>query len=130
MSDNWDQWDYFRRVARPLYAVAPDGRGADDPLKSFIAILVLGVFAAIGILGWQIYGYLRQGEWPALSVIAALQWLNIEWARSPRDWLGLHNLLDAMPLSLVVFFSGVVPISLWLWRNGREESKQPVDWGG
>ncbi len=114
----------------PFHRAASGNRRAREPLDYLVLIFLLGLFAAIGILGWQVYCYLRYGEWPALSMIALLQWLNIGWASSPRDWVGLRNLLDAIPLSMFALLSGVVPVGVWLWWDERAETKQPVEWGG
>jgi len=73
-----------------------------DAIWENVAILTLMplIFAGPAILSWQIYKYLRIGSWPSLSVVDALTWCNVKWATTPADWLGLHQSLEWMPLSL------------------------------
>jgi hypothetical protein len=61
----------------------------------------------VPILGWQAYGYLRHGVWQPISTIDALRYMNMKWAISPTDWLGLYRFLDWMPLSLLSLITGV-----------------------
>lgn len=93
-------------------------------------VFVLSVLAAVGILGWQAYSHLRIGSWPALSVVTLLEWLKIDWAHSPRDWIGLHALLAALPLSLVALATGVAAVVFWLRIGKREDAGDQGDWGG
>jgi hypothetical protein len=125
MSGNWDKWYYFKRYyfkreSRPSYTSSANNL---SPVDIFMRILGAGIVAAIGILGWQVYTYLKLGIWQSLSVITALLWLNIDWARSPHDWLGVYKVLDGMPLSLAAFLIGVAPIGVWLWWDERSRLK-------
>lgn len=120
MSGKWDKWYYFKAESRrPASSESSD----TSPLDVLIPVLGLGVLTAIGIMGWQIYAYLKFGEWPSLSVITILSWCNIEWARSPSDWVGVHKTLNAFPLSLASFVIGIAPVSLWLWWDKRPKTK-------
>ena len=129
MNDSGNQWHYFKRASRPRHDTAPGDSGRTELFGYLVAIFLLGCLAAAGILGWQIYGYLRYGTWPALSVIGVLQWLNLDWARSPRDWTGLHEFLDALPVSVVAFVGGIFPVGIWLSQDGRSGTQRPLDWG-
>ncbi len=120
MSGKWDRWYYFKPESQRLASSELSDTSALDIL---IPILGLGVLTAIGIVGWQIYSYLKLGEWPSLSVISVLSWCNIEWARSPSDWVGVHRILNEFPLSLASFFAGIAPIALWLWWDERFKAK-------
>jgi hypothetical protein len=77
------------------------------------AIVVAGVAMASGFLSgagvfiYQSYMWLRFSEWQPFSAITLLKWLNVPWAIRPEDWLGLHKLLDGLPLSLTLFVLGV-----------------------
>jgi hypothetical protein len=62
------------------------------------------------VLGWQVYGYLRFGVWPQVSVITLLGWLNVPWANYPTDWRGVHILLMKTPLFVVLFLFGAFSI--------------------
>ena len=81
-----------------------------DVHDTFVAVAVfLWILTPIGILGWQVYGYLRYAVWNSLSVIDALRWLGSKWALStPTDWTGLYSILNWTPLSVGVFVLGVL----------------------
>ena len=129
MPDGWDRWYSFGGESPPPHAAASGQPRRSEPLHYLVPILLIGFAAAIGIIGWQGYSYLRFGQWPALSIVAVLQWLQIDWARSPRDWMGLHELLDAIPLSLAAFVAGIVPLSVWYRSNEHVDPTKPNDWG-
>ena len=38
----------------------------------------LGALVALGIVLWQIYIFLKSGQWLSLSVISALNWCQVE----------------------------------------------------
>ncbi len=120
MSGKWNRWYYFKAEPRRPQS---DGSSELSPLDILVPILGAGILATVGILVWQIYSYLRLGEWPSLSIITALHWLNVDWARSPHDWAGVHKVLDAMPLSLTAFVAGMAPIGVWLWWDDRSKAK-------
>ena len=120
MSGKWDRWYHFKAEPQRLHSA---GSGESSPLDILVPILVVVILATVGILVWQIYSYLRFGEWPSLSVITALLWLNVDWARSPRDWAGVHKALEAIPLSLTAFVAGMTPIGIWLWWDERSKAK-------
>ena len=75
-------------------------------------VLGLGLFGGLGMLGYQIYMYLRSGEWYSFSVITGLRWLNVQWAFYPKEWIGLYKILDDFPLSLGIFICGFIPLIL------------------
>lgn len=77
---------------------------------SILTWLVLAwFFTPIGVVGWQVYGYLRFGFWQSISVIDALRWTGNQWAVAPTDWVGLYGVLELLPLSAgVAFFGGLV----------------------
>jgi hypothetical protein len=62
--------------------------------------------AAPSILIWQAYYYLRHGVWQPISLIDALRYVNMKWAISPSDWIGLYHFLDWIPLSLLLLITG------------------------
>ncbi len=70
-----------------------------DAYDTFVTIaFFLWILTPLGILGWQIYGYLRYAVWNSLSVIDSLRWLGSEWASNPTDWTGLYSVLEWTPL--------------------------------
>lgn len=70
----------------------------------------IGYLAGIGILGWQCFSYLKFGQWPALSAIdVALRIIpdaSSDWLLYPDKWIGVHNMLKALPASLAVVIVG------------------------
>lgn len=76
----------------------------DDFIK-FIAAITL-IFGGLGVVGWQVYEFLRNNSWNPVSVVTALQWMKIQWALNPTDWIGLYNILQMVPLSLMMIVSG------------------------
>jgi hypothetical protein len=72
-------------------------------------ILIMGyILLPVGLVGWQIYHYLRHDIWNSVSVVSALQWSGVKWAIAPTDWLGLHRILEWMPLSLAFVVIGIL----------------------
>lgn len=81
---------------------------SDDGTAILAIVLLLSSF---GIVGWQIFDFLRDGEWVSISIITALVKFDIPWAIYPQDWLGLHKVLDVIPLSAALFVSGLIALS-------------------
>lgn len=77
---------------------------ADDKIQAATALSLL--LGGICVFGWQAYQYLRFNEWVPLSIISALEWMNIRWAVYPVDWIGLHGILKAIPLSITMLVVG------------------------
>jgi hypothetical protein len=71
--------------------------------------IAIGFLACFVILFRQCVKYLQIGEWPSLSVIDALHYFGSEWARAPDAWLGVHDLLDFMPMSFAAVLLGFAP---------------------
>lgn len=72
------------------------------------------VLAGICTFGYQVYSFLRLGEWEGMSIITALQWAKIEWAYLPHEWFGFYKVLDAAPLSLALILFGIIALVLGL----------------
>jgi len=89
-----------------------------DALCAIIAGLVAwlafvgGVVGGGGILVWQCFFYLREGAWPSRSALDAFYFLDPtmfgDWLMRPTSWLGVHDILRAMPASMTVFLVGMV----------------------
>ena len=65
---------------------------------------VLGLSATAGgiVFVWQIFGFLRFGVWESMSVITMLAYFGSSWAAFPINWLGVHSILNSIPLSLAL----------------------------
>lgn len=76
----------------------------------FAFVVFLGGFlGGPALFIYQVYFYLRFGEWSSFSLISVLSELDSRpghWALNPESWVGLHYILDFIPLSLVLFFTG------------------------
>ena len=86
----------------------------------------LGLFAAIGILGWQILDWLKTGDWQALTLMSALASIGVDWASTPQSWIGIHNLLKEIPLTVAAFWAWMIPAILlmllhnWIVRHNNQ----------
>ena len=77
--------------------------------------LGFSIMAPFGVLVYQIYWYLRIGEWEPLSVITGLRWMKVDWAFHPNEWIGLYKILNDMPLAFGIFIFTFFPLLLALW---------------
>ena len=69
-----------------------------------LANLVAGVFilSAIGVLGWEVYLWLREAQWPGLSVGDALAWIGITPSFvSIEGWVGVSQIVNAIYIWLL-----------------------------
>ncbi len=69
-----------------------------------LANLVAGVFflSAIGVLGWEVYLWLREAQWPELSVGDALAWIGITPSFvSIEGWVGVSKIVNAIYIWLL-----------------------------
>jgi hypothetical protein len=80
-------------------------------------ILRINSVAGIGIMAiglslfiWQVYSFLRFNIWNPISVLSFLGWIGIpeitQWVHLPTDWIGLHRILNQIPLNITLVFSG------------------------
>lgn len=77
-------------------------------------IPVAGFISSIGLILWQIFIYLRLGEWQPYTVITAMRYFNIEWASNPQSWFGIYKILNNFSLSAALFLTGIASIILWM----------------
>ncbi|MGD2141395.1 MAG: hypothetical protein PVH25_13430 [Burkholderiales bacterium] len=78
-----------------------------------------GLFGAFGIIGWQMLGWLRTGEWHTLTLTMGLATFGVKWAASPRSWIGIYNMLEHVPLSVAVFWAWMIPALLLMLLHNR-----------
>jgi len=67
------------------------------------AFWLLGFFAlllALLAIGAQIVFFLKTSSWLPVSIVKALAIYGVAWAKNPTDWLGLYDVLAAVPVSL------------------------------
>jgi hypothetical protein len=81
-----------------------------------IIVKIIGVIiilAGIGIVGFQIFIYLKNGEWIELPLLYLVTYGPnefVSWLYNPTSWLGLHKIiygaLKLIPLSLCLILVG------------------------
>lgn len=74
-----------------------------------LAIGPLFVTSGIGFFIYQIYSWLRNGEWVQYSLIWALSYVESiqSWSYYPTEWIGVHKILDIIPFSIFLIAIGV-----------------------
>lgn len=74
-----------------------------------LTVYPLGLLAtiAVGIPIWQVYSWIRTGEWFSISTIDFMKWADIGglWTWAPNDFVGLHQILDKMPFCFFLFIA-------------------------
>jgi hypothetical protein len=78
-----------------------------------------GLFAPVGIIGWQALGWLKTGAWPPISLTAGLASFGVQWASSPHSWIGIYNVLKHIPLTVAVFWACMIPALLLMLLHNR-----------
>lgn len=76
----------------------------------FGALLLL---AGMMLAGRQAWLWLRTGVWPTFSILDLIvattsNEKTLEWAAAPTDWMGLHRMLAAAPVSVLALILGAV----------------------
>lgn len=76
--------------------------------KDVLLFLSAGtIVGGIGVLIYQIIFWLSKGYWQGMSVLYPFyeKW---DWALYPNSWIGVHKILDNLPLWLgLVIFGGI-----------------------
>lgn len=89
----------------------------------------------LGLVGYQVYRWFRDGEWTHLGIVDGLHALLarccvadgdtgrlsalLHWLDTPADWLGLHKVLEVMPASLALFALSVAGNSVFIYCRDR-----------
>lgn len=82
---------------------------------------VLIAATGFGLVGFQIYTYLRTAFWEPMSLIDGLAYLGLGWAKDPKDWSGAWEMADKVPLSAVFILLGIYLSNSE--PKGRKEAK-------
>jgi hypothetical protein len=81
-----------------------------ENVATIIGLILFWVPAAWVIVR-QVWLYLRQGIWHPMSLLGALRVVigdqGNPWLVYPEEWIGLHAVLNWIPLSLVFFVLGL-----------------------
>ncbi|MEJ1381607.1 MAG: hypothetical protein RPT95_11710 [Candidatus Sedimenticola sp. (ex Thyasira tokunagai)] len=83
----------------------------------FNATGVFLIFAGIGLFGFQIFMYLKHGEWFELPLTILISFgpeKLVSWLSNPTSWQGLHKIIDGalelMPIPLFSVVAGSVMV--------------------
>lgn len=66
---------------------------------------LLIVLAGLGVLGLQLFDYLKTGRWNSVSTLSVVI-PHVSWLSDPQSWFGLHDILRS--------FLGLLPFSVCL----------------
>ena len=100
-------------------------------LKFLALIFAFVGLAGILVLGLQVYAWLATGTWQPASLLLPLamlaKWLPdpamVQWIERPDTWIGLHKVLDFIPLSLFLMLVGLLFFIPILHSAVYEETK-------
>lgn len=108
---------------------------------ALVAYGALTLFLAL--IGLQIYGWFRQGEWTHVGVAEGLRavlagccvkdgdsgWLAalVHWIDAPVDWLGLRKVLEVLPASLMLFAVSILGNSVFVYCCDRIDAAERPD---
>ncbi|MEA3486130.1 MAG: hypothetical protein U9R20_00520 [Thermodesulfobacteriota bacterium] len=75
-----------------------------------VAILLAGFF----IIFWQLFIWLKHGEWRNISLLKVVLYIGIDpivsWLKNPQSWFGVHKIIYwffiSFPLSLFLIITG------------------------
>jgi hypothetical protein len=108
------------------------------------AIIGYGCLAAfLYLIGMQLYGWFRQGEWTHIGmgdgIKAGLMRCCVrddgaghfagflQWWDSPVRWLGLHKVFEVTPASLALFAVSIAGNSLFIYCRDRLRPRQSFE---
>lgn len=84
---------------------------------TFLAIAFLVM--ALPVLGLQVLYYLKEGGLLPVSVVDGLRALNVGWANDPTMLIGLHEVLNQIPLSPVLL--SLAALCYFLGRRSKND---------
>ncbi len=69
---------------------------------------ILLIINGFGICLYQIYYWLKYAEWNSFSLLFPLSYISEirEWVSYPYEWVGVHKILDFLPLSITLLMVG------------------------
>ena len=85
-------------------------------VMAMVMFSYLLLIAGVGVLGWQVFRFLKDGFWTPLSMLDVLR-LGPENAykvdQALSDWRGLARLLDTAPASMTLLVVGGVMVLIF-----------------
>jgi len=100
-----------------------------EKVLNWIAFIFLGIpififtnitlILPVGIIGWQVYSYLRYGHWIPISIIDGLAWLGFGWALNSNqaNWVGVYEILSFLPVGLGIWLLALFSLIIWVVLN-------------
>ena len=70
-------------------------------------LIVISFISGLSIFGYQVYYYLKNGTWFSISLIDSFAYIGSDWALQPNNWYGIWNLLNKIPLSMMLAFIAI-----------------------
>ena len=108
------------------------------PLILAASSIILPFIAAAGVVLYQCFLWLKEGEWVGMSATLFFRYYLspdspfVHWLDNPESWFGVHKLIIATPLSVFLFLSGVAVVIVLFWvveglfRVGERLSKKDL----
>lgn len=97
------------------------------------------LLAFLGLVGTQVYRWLRDGEWARVGIIDGLRAVLLHccvkdggggrlaglthWLDAPVDWLGMHKVFEVIPASLALFALSMAGNSLFMYCRDRLDGR-------
>lgn len=84
-----------------------------DDIEGWVGLFgALGFFAGFGVLAYQIYLWLKLGQWTPMPLWTLLEWADYDFSSLNNiDWLGIQKIIAwvlDLPLSLSMVVIGFV----------------------
>ena len=128
----------------------PDGSGGVMKARTALLKFMAGVGALIGygclaaflyVICAQIYKWFRDGEWTRIGIGDGIRICLVhccaqdgdtrlggflQWWESPTTWLGLHKVLEVVPVSLALFALSIIGNSLLIYCRDQLRNRPPA----
>jgi len=102
-------------------------------LFGLLGLCTASIVIGLPVSGFQLYVYLKHGQWPVFSTLDAIKYFARpeiwSWPWSPQDWLGLHQLLESIPLVIFLVLLVTFIATIWgmMWAAYLELTDPPTD---
>ncbi|MDP9082235.1 MAG: hypothetical protein M3N50_00485 [Pseudomonadota bacterium] len=97
------------------------------------------LLAFLSLVGWQVYGWFRDGEWTHVGLSDGLhaelvrccvkqadngQLTNfVHWLGAPVSWLGMHKVFEVIPASLALFALSIAGNCIFVYCKDRLDQR-------
>jgi hypothetical protein len=75
---------------------------------------VASIVGGFGLFCYQIYLWLRWGDWASYSLLSPLSYFEYlqPWVYYPSEWVGINKILEKTPLSLFLIILGIILLTM------------------